>query len=383
MKTSVSLLAQKLSVSRLANVTGLDRVGYPVVAAIRPLSRNLSVSFGKGPTLELARLSAIMEAAELSYSERPSGQTVLAKFTEFPAGSALNPALLALRVDDANPEKLEEINFEWVQGHDLKSGRSILVPWQAISMDFAVEARAAPRVLRFGGTGLAASFDEKSAILHGLYEVIERDCHNRWNDLDDEIRIETLIDLSSFKSPSILKLIAAIDRAELKVFLWDMTTDVAIPCYLAEVVDFSPGADTAFAQGSAAHLDAVTAIEKALAEALQVRLTYISGGRDDLEWSDYGDRYAETVESRRWLLSYQPVQQIAEVSDPSFDVISEAISEIYKRLQIATPHEITIVSLTDAQQPVSVVKVISTLLKDTPDANHYAKNRLPAGLQAL
>jgi hypothetical protein len=35
-------------ITRLADVTGLDRVGIPVYQAIRPGSRNLSVSQGKG-----------------------------------------------------------------------------------------------------------------------------------------------------------------------------------------------------------------------------------------------------------------------------------------------------------------------------------------------
>ena len=57
-------------ITRVANVTGLDWVGIPVVTVSRPNSRSLSVSQGKGLTLDAAIASGIMEAIELHYAER-------------------------------------------------------------------------------------------------------------------------------------------------------------------------------------------------------------------------------------------------------------------------------------------------------------------------
>src|SRR6185295_9989171 len=59
-----------VGITRLADVTGLDRVGLPVVLAVRPLGRSLAVSQGKGLTRALASLSAILEAMELHHAER-------------------------------------------------------------------------------------------------------------------------------------------------------------------------------------------------------------------------------------------------------------------------------------------------------------------------
>ena len=42
-----------VGITRLADVTGLDRVGLPVVLAVRPLGRSLAVSQGKGLTRDL------------------------------------------------------------------------------------------------------------------------------------------------------------------------------------------------------------------------------------------------------------------------------------------------------------------------------------------
>ncbi len=53
-------LAAKIGVTRLANLTGLDRIGIPVIDAIRPNSRSYSVAQGKGITLEAAKVSGVM-----------------------------------------------------------------------------------------------------------------------------------------------------------------------------------------------------------------------------------------------------------------------------------------------------------------------------------
>ena len=50
-------------VTRVADITGLDHVGIPVALACRPNSRSLSVSQGKGLTLDAAKASALMEEA--------------------------------------------------------------------------------------------------------------------------------------------------------------------------------------------------------------------------------------------------------------------------------------------------------------------------------
>ena len=58
-----------MGITRIANVTGLDNIGIPVVMVCRPNSRGLSVSQGKGLDLHEAKVSGLMEAAELFHAE--------------------------------------------------------------------------------------------------------------------------------------------------------------------------------------------------------------------------------------------------------------------------------------------------------------------------
>jgi YcaO-like protein with predicted kinase domain len=54
-----------MGITRVANVTGLDRIGIPVVMVTRPNSRSVSVSQGKGLDLDAAKASALMESIEV------------------------------------------------------------------------------------------------------------------------------------------------------------------------------------------------------------------------------------------------------------------------------------------------------------------------------
>ena len=46
-----------MGITRVANVTGLDRIGIPIVMVVRPNSRSLAVSQGKGLDLDSRRRS--------------------------------------------------------------------------------------------------------------------------------------------------------------------------------------------------------------------------------------------------------------------------------------------------------------------------------------
>ena len=55
----VRQLMPVMGITRVANVTGLDFVGVPVVMVTRPNSRSLAVSQGKGLDLDTAKASGL------------------------------------------------------------------------------------------------------------------------------------------------------------------------------------------------------------------------------------------------------------------------------------------------------------------------------------
>src|SRR5580698_339805 len=71
-----------VGVTRVADITGLDHIGIPVAAAYRPNARSVSVSQGKGVSLEAAQASAAMEAIEGYHAERVVKPLTLATVRE-------------------------------------------------------------------------------------------------------------------------------------------------------------------------------------------------------------------------------------------------------------------------------------------------------------
>ena len=355
-------VCKRIGVTRLAGVTGLDRMGLPVTAAIRPLSRNLTVSFGKGFDPQQAALSAVMEAAELFFSEAPPGPLLSGCHADLRGAGAVDPS--ALVDGGVAGASLSRTAFDWVAGENLQTAAPVLVPWCVATMDFTLAARSVAHPLRHGATGLAAGFDEDRAIVHGLCEVIERDAHRQWNCADDRTRAATLVDLDSITCENVMRLMAMVRDAGLELLIWDATGKTGVACYLAEIFDSAPHATTAYAQGAAADLSPQAALSKAIMEAIQVRLTYISGGRDDLEWSDYGDRYAAIAANRRWIArNLHPQRRVAAEPVSTGD----NLAELCRLLAAADSGDVLCVRLTGPAEPVHVVKIIVPALCDIED----------------
>ena len=85
-------LAPRMGITRVAVLTGLDVIGIPVAAAVRPNSRSIAVHQGKGVTLAAAKASAVMEAVETFHAENVALPLRLAAFGEL--DGAVDPALL-------------------------------------------------------------------------------------------------------------------------------------------------------------------------------------------------------------------------------------------------------------------------------------------------
>ena len=107
-------LSARLGITRLGNITGLDRIGIPVAIAVRPNSRSVSVAQGKGLELPQAMASALMEACEGFHAEEV-GPTRRAAYRELAAGeivAAPGSLCAGLRSFD------HTVAIDWVEGHE-------------------------------------------------------------------------------------------------------------------------------------------------------------------------------------------------------------------------------------------------------------------------
>ena len=138
-----------MGITRLADLTGLDRIGVPVFAAVRPNSRSVATSQGKGLSRDAARVGALMEAVESWHAERPPGPVRYA--------SARDLAGLPL-VDTAEPSSLTSSGLMVMRAPCTCSRLSQTSPGGALVDDAASSvarfSRAAMMRLRSSGTGV-------------------------------------------------------------------------------------------------------------------------------------------------------------------------------------------------------------------------------------
>ncbi|MGH7004057.1 MAG: YcaO-like family protein, partial [Alphaproteobacteria bacterium] len=126
-----------LGIVRIAEVTGLDRIGIPVWMAVRPNSRTLAVSQGKGVSAAHARASAVMEAAEIAIAENIPVPSIVASRAELrDAGhSVFDGRMLLMRgADEAAADETEP----WLEGFDLLQHKTVWVPRELLSLDFTM-----------------------------------------------------------------------------------------------------------------------------------------------------------------------------------------------------------------------------------------------------
>ena len=116
-------LAPVMGITRVANVTGLDSVGIPVVMVCRPNSRSVAVSQGKGIDLASARASGLMEAVELYHAETITLPLRLATYEE------LRYQHNVVEVDDL-PRGFESRFHPFLRL--LWCGESLLVPYEPV-----------------------------------------------------------------------------------------------------------------------------------------------------------------------------------------------------------------------------------------------------------
>jgi YcaO-like protein with predicted kinase domain len=354
--------AKICGISRLASVTGLDHIGLPVWMAIRPLGRSLSVSQGKGLTDTLAQVSALMEAIELFHAE-----------SFLPAGIERSIKLTARDPNFADVEALpihtnRDLNFEspirWLETRSIITGKTKWIPKELIDLD---TTRIYDGFFVPSSNGLASGNSRTEALLHGLSEILERDQVSHWlvvENLSPGLSCRRL-NLSSGLPESIERAISMIRQAGLAVAVWYAAVTMEVPCFVCAIADTS--GNTLYPQhaaGYGCHISKEIALLRAITEAAQSRLTFISGTRDDLFVRIYeNDIRVDAPSNRVWLQSIQSSGEDISYNDlPDFShfiTFSEAVEYIASCMLDDGITDVLALDLTNDTIGVPVIHVVA------------------------
>jgi ribosomal protein S12 methylthiotransferase accessory factor len=369
----VGPLMERIGVTRIGEVTHLDRNGLANFIAVRPrdLGRGISYYNGKGATRTQARASALMEAIERFSGESCDLPVVVSSFERLRRdATAIDPAdLLAPMVREYSPS----LPLEWVCGYDLLGACPIYVPLNSVVCPYRPER--APALFHASSNGLASGNTLEEALCHALCEVNERDATSLY-DATSRLRPEvsaaySRLGLAATPSseplrphamieheelpPRATRLLRRLKDAGLLVYLRDITSDTGVATIGCVVAERKNNGVHLAHGGFGSHPDARVALTRALTEAAQSRVGFIQGGREDL---------ADLNTSRTPLLTPEvtfgagPKKPFSEVASHEFASNAEDVEWILGRFRAAGFSRAVAVDLTRPEVGVPVVRVV-------------------------
>jgi ribosomal protein S12 methylthiotransferase accessory factor len=389
---------ESIGVTRIGEVTHLDRPCLPNFLAVRPELGRHGISYynGKGATRTQARASAMMEAVERFSGERCDAPIVISTHEklsrDFPT---VNPVdVLVPREEDYR----DDVELEWALGFDLVAGQPTFAPLNLVVCPYSPAGR--PVLFYTSTNGLASGNTIEDALCHALCEVNERDAvavyhadvtlRSRvgailtgagYSCRDDQLGAYPLIDSRSLP-PRAVRLLRRLELAGLRVYLRVVTSDTKIPAVLCDLVERRPRGTLTCHAGYGSHPDARVAVVRALTEAAQSRLACIQGGREDLPSvvpdepvrGDPAERYGtgQIIE-----FSAIPSRENSEIGDD--------VTQVLDGLRAAGMSQVVAYNLTRSELGIPVVKVIVPLAETWSVFNLHTSRGLmgPRSLRKL
>lgn len=351
----------RMGITRLANITGLDRVGVPVYLAVRPNSRSLATAQGKGFDTDHARVSALMESIENWHAEHIELPVRLESFWKL---SEQAPVADVFAIPLRPGATLRpDLPTAWLEGYDLMTDRATWVPYECCTMNTTVTF-AWTLTFYTSSNGLASGNHPLEAINHALFEVIERDSHAEWLDRSDDARLATKVRPESVADGACRAVLERFDAAGIDVAIWDITSVAfRMPAYWVQVLDRDEGPPwrrLGVFSGRGCHASAVVALSRALCEAAQARLTIISGARDDNPLAEYQVNASEVLIGLWRARYFDPpaVQSFAAEREAPATTFDGDLERLLAALARKGMQQTVIVDLTRADTRIPVVKAI-------------------------
>jgi ribosomal protein S12 methylthiotransferase accessory factor len=169
----------------------------------------------------------------------------------------------------------DRTSLDWILARGVSSGHAVPVPVDTVRLSIDPLTEWQPRVLRVSSNGLASGNSADEATLHAAYEAVERDVLRSLTDPTCRATIDT----ATVDDPVCRELIDRVNAGDVFLEVFSVTSRLPVPCFAAFV--WSEDVPV-LSGGSGAHSSVGVAMSRAITEAVQSRLTAISGVRDDL-----------------------------------------------------------------------------------------------------
>jgi YcaO-like protein with predicted kinase domain len=349
----------------------------------RPNSRSVAVSQGKGIDLASARASGLMEAAELYHAETITLPLRLATYEE------VRYQYNVIEIDelprDSDSRFHPNLRLLWCEGRDLLNEENVFVPYEMVHTNYTTPLPNGHGCFTATSNGLASGNAAIEAISHGICEVVERDATALWKCRDKERLDKNRLELASVDDAVCQDVLGRLELAGLTVAVWDITSDIEIAAFACLIVPKEDKAmwHPAVASGYGCHPAREVALLRALTEAAQVRLTVISGLRDDFGIEEYEQLLDPDVVRaiRHRISASRPTRRFRDVPTWVGETFEEDVDWELKCIRKAGIRRVVVVDLTKSIFGLPVVRVIVPGLEPMPEPGYLPGRRARAAIQ--
>lgn len=363
----------KMGITRIADVTGLDRISIPVVMVCRPNSRSIAVCQGKGIDNDAATASGLMEAAEIHHAEHVTLPLKLASFSEI---SRDQQVIDVARLPKVRGDRYhDDLVMLWIEGFDLIGRQCLWLPFEMVRANYTLPLPPGSGCFDASTNGLASGNHVLEAMSHGLCEIIERDANALWNRLDRITRNQTQLDPGTIDDSACRKILQRLEATGFDVSVWETTSDIGVPAFFCVLTD-TVQHQAHIGVGSGCHPARNIALSRALTEAVQVRTTYISGARDDLMPAEY--RNPLLAQRQAWagqLKGSAPARAYGGGPDCRSDTFNEDVTWLLRQVRQVGIEQVVAVNLTQPGFDIPVVRMVVPGLEGPDDHDGYVPGK--------
>ncbi|HYY65711.1 MAG TPA: YcaO-like family protein [Nitrososphaeraceae archaeon] len=385
----ISQLSQKIGVTRLADITDMDKLRIPNFSAVLPGTEDyIWVYSGKGATKVHAKASALMESIE-RYSSLPSGcqknfitgnyQQLSKKFKILHPQEVVEPLSFEYRND---------MPMDFLSGFDLFTNEQIIVPASLALFRYSPRPPVVNPFAFHHTNGLASGNVLEEAICHSLCELIERDSVSLaqlrasaipfhflrhisnslrqkgypiveipFDRFIDDSTIFPDVDISDVEFEPVKITAKKFARAGISLIIKDITSNIGVPTFNASSIEWISHDYGYLAEGHGTHPDARIALLRAITEVSQTRAANIQGARDDLRKIKYSETNAEDKRAWQFMPSKNKIK-FSEVKTFFNEDILDDIKFILGRFKLVGLNRAIIINLTNPDIGIPVVRAI-------------------------
>ena len=353
--------ARAIGVTRVANVTGLDCISLPVWVAVRPNSRGLSTSQGKGLSNDAARVSAAMESVENWHAETIDRPVRIMDWESIRRDrSAVDPGALNY-YQDSPPRP--DVALPWIEAFDLVSQSPMWVPYEAVSTDYVVKSDGSfQSTFVQSSNGLAGGNHMLEAIEHALCELIERHAISRDIDLIRSFDPSIRVDPGAITDLACCDVLRRLEAAGLQTAIFWLSSSFGVPvmaCSIMQAGESVRWRSLPPFNGYGCHPEPSVALLRALTEAVQSRVTYIAGSRDDISLAEYGrSGNPDDLMSYKSLFEREATRVFSKTSSNTSTSFEEDIQYLLRVLVSEGYDQVVATDLRKTGVDVPVVKVV-------------------------